>query len=98
MDSRYLLARYGNPYLQVQFSTRTLLLAIVTVAALVTLFKEEAGPRNHFGVFSPHYSALMAAIYFWKFMIIRSGFNRYVRQTAYIVLLMATLPFLYWQC
>ena len=74
------------------------MLATLSIAVLMILFQNEAGSRNHFGVFSPHFSALMATIYFWKFRIIRSGASRYARQVAFSVLLFAALPFVYWQC
>ncbi len=83
---------------QLQFSTKTLLMAVSSVAVLTVLYQHEAGPRNHFGVFSPHFSALMATIYFWKYRIAKSGVCRSDRGIAFILLLAAAMPFVYWQC
>ena len=83
---------------RLQFSIRTVMLATINLAVLMVLFREEAGSRNHFGVFSPHFSALMASIYFWKYMIIQSGASRFDRREAFGVLLFVAVPFVYWQC
>lgn len=83
---------------QIQFSIKTLLLAVFCVAFLMILFQDDAGSRNHFGVFSPHFSALMATIYLWKYLIIQSRMLRSVRQMAFAILLVAAVPFVYWQC
>ena len=81
-----------------QFSTQTILLATLFFAALITFFQDSAGSRNYFGVFSPYVSTLLATIYFWKWLILRSGWCRSDRRRAYWILLACLLPFVYWRC
>ena len=83
---------------EIQFSIKTMLLAISCVAVLMMLFQHEAGSRNNYGVFSPHFSALMAMICFWKYLIIRMRAPQNVRRAAFVLLLVSAMPFVYWQC
>lgn len=98
MNSNSILTSGHRELGDFQFSLKTMILAVGCVAVLIPLFKYEAGPRNHFGVFSPHFTALMATIYFWKYLIVQSRMSRFGRQTAFAILLVAALPFVYWQC
>ena len=71
---------------------------MLTIAVLITLHSRQAGPKNYFGVFSPYFSSLLAAIYLWKFAILRSRWPRASRQVAFVILLALAMPFVYFKC
>ena len=81
-----------------QFTLAAMFGTITSLFLLVTLLDIETGFRGSFGLFSPYCATVLAAVYVWRYVITQSSATTSQKRNAFILLLLSSLPFIYWKC
>ena len=82
----------------VSFPVLVLMGAVASLGLLFVMFQCDANPRFNYGYFSPYCTSILAIIYAWKIIILRSCLPNFQKRNSFLLLMGLALPFVFWKC